>query len=57
LTRQAFDNIKLGKRAFKMDNNVQYIILDYLAKLIKDERDYIKGQKEDIFIDSIIKKS
>jgi hypothetical protein len=40
-----------------MNNNAQHIILDYLAKLIRDERDYIKGQKEDIllFIDSIIK--
>jgi hypothetical protein len=40
-----------------MNNNGQHIILDYLVKLIKDERDYIQGQKEDILllIDSIIK--
>ncbi|GAB6889570.1 hypothetical protein JCM14450A_05760 [Geobacillus stearothermophilus] len=31
-----------------MNNNGQHIILDYLAKLIRDERDYINRQKEDI---------
>jgi hypothetical protein len=41
-----------------MNNNGQHIILDYLAKLIRDERDYINRQKEDIllYIDSVIKK-
>lgn len=28
-----------------MKNSVQHIIVDYLTKLIKDEKDYIKEQK------------
>ncbi|WP_459896081.1 hypothetical protein [Geobacillus stearothermophilus] len=43
-----FPTILNGKRACKMNNNGQHIILDYLAKLIRDERDYINRQKEDI---------
>lgn len=40
-----------------MKNSVQHIIVDYLTKLIKDEKDYIKEQKGDtlFLIDSIVK--